>query len=150
MATLFTVMFVHRVMWKVKNVGTTILLVFIPQAMQEVPSWLEEYSKSSMPGAGYADVGAKFGGRDIRKNQPRVWVSFCADIKCYITMLVYIAKQWINSLKKGLILSTCVIIQGYCNVETLTNHFNMFYFPCIDLIKFVWFDVNCVFKWISK
>lgn len=69
---------------------------------------------------------------------------------CFITMLVYIAKQWINSLKKGLILSTCVIIQGYCNVETLTNHFNMFYFPCIDLIKFVWFDVNCVFKWISK
>lgn len=68
----------------------------------------------------------------------------------YITMLVYIAKQWINSFKKGLILSTCVIIQGYCNVETLTNHFNMFYFPCIDLIKFVWFDVNCVFKWISK
>lgn len=128
--------------------GATILLVFIPQAMQEVPSWLEEYSKSSMPGAGYADVGAKFGGRDIRKNQPRVWVSFCSDIKCFITMLVYIAKQWINSLKKGLILSTCVIIQGYCNVETLTNH--MFYFPCIDLIKFVWFDVNCVFKWISK
>lgn len=77
MATLFTVMFVHRVMLKVKNVGATILLVFIPQAMQEVPSWLEEYSKSSMPGAGYADVGAKFGGRDIRKNQPRVWVSFC-------------------------------------------------------------------------
>lgn len=80
--------------------GATILLVFIPQAMQEVPSWLEEYSKSSMPGAGYADVGAKFGGRDIRKNQPRVWVSFCSDIKCFITMLVYIAKQWINSLKK--------------------------------------------------
>lgn len=71
-------------------------------------------------------------------------------IKGYITMLVYIAKQWINSLKKGLILSTCVIIQRYSNVETLTNHFNMFYFPCIDLIKFVWFDVNCVFKWISK
>lgn len=71
-------------------------------------------------------------------------------IKCFITMLVYIAKQWINSLKKGLILSTCVIIQGYCNVETLTNHFNMFYFPCIDLIKFVWFDVNSIFKWISK
>lgn len=40
--------------------------------MQEVPAWLEEYSKTSMPGAGYADVGAKFGGRDIRKNQPRV------------------------------------------------------------------------------
>lgn len=72
------------------------------------------------------------------------------QIKCFITMLVYIAKQWINSFKKGLILSTCVIIQGYCNVETLTNHFNMFYFPCIDLIKFLWFDVNCVFKWISK
>lgn len=71
-------------------------------------------------------------------------------IKCFITMLVYIAKQWINSFKKGLILSTCVIIQGYCNVETLTNHFNMFYFPCIDLIKFVWFDVNSIFKWISK
>lgn len=69
---------------------------------------------------------------------------------CFITMLVYIAKQWINSLKKGLILSTCVIIQGYCNVETLTNHFNMFYFPCIDLIKFVWFDVNSIFKWTSK
>lgn len=86
MATLFIVMFVHWVMWKVKNVGATILLVFIPQAMQEVPSWLEEYSKSSMPGAGYADVGAKFGGRDIRKNQPRVWASFCSDIKCFITM----------------------------------------------------------------
>lgn len=66
-------------MWKVKDVGATLLLVFIPQAMQEVPSWLEEYSKLSMPGAGYADVGAKFGGRDIRKNQPRVWALFCYD-----------------------------------------------------------------------
>lgn len=33
--------------------------------------WLEEYSKSSMPGTGYADVGVKFGGCDIRKNQPK-------------------------------------------------------------------------------
>ncbi|XP_052687127.1 ATP-dependent RNA helicase DDX4-like isoform X3 [Crassostrea angulata] len=47
------------------------LVRILSDAMQEVPSWLEEYSKSSMPGAGYADVGAKFGGRDIRKNQPR-------------------------------------------------------------------------------
>lgn len=47
------------------------LVRILSDAMQEVPSWLEEYSKLSMPGAGYADVGAKFGGRDIRKNQPR-------------------------------------------------------------------------------
>ncbi|XP_061192498.1 ATP-dependent RNA helicase DDX4-like isoform X2 [Saccostrea echinata] len=47
------------------------LVRILSDAMQEVPDWLEEYSKTSMPGAGYADVGAKFGGRDIRKNQPR-------------------------------------------------------------------------------
>ncbi|XP_078316516.1 ATP-dependent RNA helicase DDX4-like isoform X2 [Crassostrea virginica] len=47
------------------------LVRILSDAMQEVPAWLEEYSKTSMPGAGYADVGAKFGGRDIRKNQPR-------------------------------------------------------------------------------
>ncbi|XP_056020030.1 ATP-dependent RNA helicase DDX4-like isoform X3 [Ostrea edulis] len=47
------------------------LVRILSDAMQEVPSWLEEYSKTGMPGAGYGDVGSRFGGRDIRKNQPR-------------------------------------------------------------------------------
>lgn len=42
------------------------------QAQQEVPLWLEEYAKSSQSSAGFSNYGGKFGGRDIRKDQPKV------------------------------------------------------------------------------
>jgi len=58
------------------------------QAQQEVPLWLEEYAKSSQSTAGFSNYGGKFGGRDIRKDQPKVinclnnanynYVVFCA------------------------------------------------------------------------
>lgn len=46
--------------------------MFIFQAQQEVPLWLEEYAKSSQSTAGFSNYGGKFGGKDIRKDQPRV------------------------------------------------------------------------------
>ena len=42
------------------------------QAQQEVPEWLETYSKSAMGYGGGSNFKSNFGGRDIRKDQPRV------------------------------------------------------------------------------
>ncbi|XP_052069001.1 ATP-dependent RNA helicase DDX4-like isoform X3 [Mytilus californianus] len=47
------------------------LLRILADAQQEVPIWLEEYAKSSQSTAGFSNYGGKFGGKDIRKDQPR-------------------------------------------------------------------------------
>ena len=47
------------------------LLRILADAQQEVPLWLEEYAKSSQSTAGFSNYGGKFGGRDIRKDQPK-------------------------------------------------------------------------------
>ena len=56
------------------------------QAQQEVPLWLEEYAKSSQSSAGFSNYGGKFGGRDIRKDQPKV---NCLNNANYSTMLFF-------------------------------------------------------------
>lgn len=59
-------------------------------------------------------------------------------MKCLITMHIPSPNNRLTK-KKGLVLSTCVLIQVQCDMETLTYHFTRFVFIVQILLSFVRF-----------